>query len=159
MTISHADHDPGVGRRLQIRPASLRLAEDFVREHHRHSAPRSIGRFAVQVRDGERLVGVALAGRPNSRHLDDGLTIEVLRVCTDGTPNACSKLYGAVHRTARAMGYERTITYTLASEPGASVRAVGYRFEADVKPDDGNRPSRPRTPRPAVPRVRWGRTL
>ena len=73
-----------------------------------------------------RLAGVAIVGRPVSRYLDDGKTLEVNRLCTDGTKNACSFLYAAAARAARAMGYQRIITYTLDTEGGASLRAAGW---------------------------------
>ena len=95
-------------------------------QHHRHNLPRVGGKFAVGAADDEgKLVGVAVAGRPIARRLDDGLTLEVLRVCTDGTPNACSFLYARCAKIARLMGYEKVIPYTLAWEGGASLRAVG----------------------------------
>ena len=75
--------------------------------------------------DGQ-LVGVAITGRPVSRYLDDGLTLEVNRLCTDGTRNACSFLYGAAARAAKAMGYQKIITYILDTEDGASLRAAGW---------------------------------
>jgi hypothetical protein len=84
------------------------------------------GKFAVGAADGDgKLVGVAIAVRPICRRLDDGLTLEVLRVCTDGTANACPLLYARCAKIGRLMGYERIITYTLAWESGASLRAVG----------------------------------
>lgn len=61
-----------------------------------------------------------------SRYLDDGYTLEVTRLCTDGTKNACSFLYAAVWRAARAMGYRKAITYILESESGVSLRAAGW---------------------------------
>ena len=76
--------------------------------------------------DGDRLCGVAICGRPVARKLDDDLTVEIRRVCTDGTYNACSILYGACARVAKAMGYKRVITYTLISEPGTSLKASGF---------------------------------
>jgi len=75
------------------------------------------------------LVGVAICGRPVSRRLDDGKTLEVNRLCTDGTANACSILYGAAFRAAIAMGYTKVITYILQSEPGTSLKAAGYTNE------------------------------
>ena len=71
-------------------------------------------------------MGVAITGRPVSRYLDDGLTLEVNRLCTDGTRNACSFLYGAAARAAKAMGYRKIITYILDTEDGASLRAAGW---------------------------------
>lgn len=80
------------------------------------------------------LVGVAVAGRPVARHFDDGLTLEVSRTCTDGTPNANSKLYGAIWRAASALGYRRLITYTQADESGASLRGAGFVRVKDIPP-------------------------
>lgn len=82
--------------------------------------------------NGEALCGVAICGRPVSRRLDDGLTLEILRCCTDGTRNACSKLYGACCRIGFDMGYCRIITYTLAAESGTSLRATGFRFDGEA---------------------------
>lgn len=78
---------------------------------------------------GTICAGVAICGRPVARYLDDGLTLEILRCCTEGTGNACSKLYGACCRIGFFMGYDRIITYTLASETGASLRAAGFTFD------------------------------
>lgn len=111
---------------LEIRPCSLKAANDYVAAHHRHNGKTTGHKWSVAVYDGERLCGVAIAGQPIARKLDDGLTIEIRRVCTDGTPNACSMLYGACCRVAKAMGYKRVVTYTLVSEPGASLRASGF---------------------------------
>ena len=73
-----------------------------------------------------RLAGVAIVGRPVSRYLDDGLTLEVNRLCTDGTKNACSFLYGAAARAAKVLGYHRIVTYILDTESGVSLRASGW---------------------------------
>jgi len=106
---------------------------------------------------------VAIAGRPVSRLLDDGATVEVTRVCTTGEPNACSMLYGALCRAAAALGYSRVVTYMLAEEPGTSVRAAGFAFAARVEPAESwSRPSRKRADaggRPAGAKVRWVRDL
>lgn len=114
---------------LEIRPCHLWQAREFVGRYHRHNMPPVGGKFAVACYDGDALCGVAICGRPVSRMLDDGRTLEVLRCCTDGTHNACSKLYGACCRTGFAMGYDRIITYTLVSEAGASLRAAGFVFD------------------------------
>ncbi len=112
---------------LVLRPVTLREANAFVAQYHRHHGPVVGHKFSIGVADGEKLVGVAIAGRPVSRYLDDGYTLEVTRLCTDGTPNACSKLYNAVWRAAKAMGYRKAITYILESESGASLRAAGWK--------------------------------
>jgi len=112
---------------MTIKPITFRQACDYIVAHHRHHRPTVGSKFSLAVYDGDRLCGVAVAGRPVSRYLDDGLTLEVNRVATDGTRNACSCLYGACVRVARAMGYKRVITYTLQSEPGTSLMASGFR--------------------------------
>lgn len=111
---------------LEIRPIKLRDANRYVEEHHRHNMPATGHKFSIACYDGDRLCGVAIAGRPVARKLDDGRTIEIRRVCTDGTRNACSILYGACSRAAKEMGYKRVITYTLLSEPGTSLKAAGF---------------------------------
>ncbi len=111
---------------LSIRPVTLREAAAFIAEHHRHNKPPRGWKFGVALAADDKLVGVATAGRPVARHYDDGLTLEVNRTCTDGTRNANSKLYGAVWQAAKAMGYQRAITYTQADETGASLRAAGW---------------------------------
>src|SRR5437762_1720536 len=101
-------------------------------------------KFALGTAQGGELVGVALAGRPVCRRHDDGRTLEVLRVATDGTPNACSFLYSRCARIARLMGYTRVITYTLASEGGASLRAVGAAPTGPLESHEWANPNRPR---------------
>lgn len=125
-------------------PLHLREANEFVAKYHRHNLPTVGGKFAVGAAVEGRLVGVAIAGRPVARRLDDGKTLEVLRVCTDGTRNANSFLYGRVKRIALLMGYEKVITYTLAEEPGASLRVVGAEVVGKVEPREWSVPSRPR---------------
>lgn len=112
---------------LKIVPISLRGANAYVRDHHRHHKPTVGHKFSIACADGQEIVGVAIVGRPVSRHLDDYWTLEVNRLCTDGTRNACSMLYAAAWRVARAMGYKRLITYILESEPGTSLKAVGWK--------------------------------
>lgn len=90
---------------LEIVPMTLREANAFVEQNHRHHGATVGHKFSIGLSDGEKIVGVAIVGRPVSRHLDDGWTLEVNRLCTDGTRNACSMLYAAAWRAARAMGY------------------------------------------------------
>lgn len=111
---------------LKLKPCTFRQAQDFVRENHRHNKPPVGHKFSIAVYDGEKLCGVVMVGRPVGRYLDDGETLEVNRCCTDGTRNACTMLYGAAWRAAKALGYRRIITYTLKSENGASLRASGW---------------------------------
>lgn len=138
-------------------PLHLKQANEFVSRHHRHSLPTVGGKFAVGCEVEGKLVGVAIAGRPICRRHDDGRTLEVLRVCTDGTPNACSFLYARVARIARLLGYTRILTYTLEAESGASLKAVGARITGYVEPQEWSVPSRPR-PTQAVyseSKLRW----
>ena len=114
---------------LHIRPCDLKTAQRFVAEHHRHNGAPVGHKFSIACYEGDRLCGVAICGRPVGRYLDDGLTLEINRVCTDGTANACSKLYGAAQRVAKAMGYRRCVTYTLASETSASLKASNWCFD------------------------------
>ena len=111
---------------MQIRPITFKQASEFVNEHHRHHAASQGCKFCIGLYAGDELRGVAIAGRPVARKLDNGLTLEINRVCTLGDKNACSMLYGARCRIARDMGYEKVITYILASEPGTSLLASNF---------------------------------
>lgn len=114
--------------KLTVVPISLAEANAFVSRHHRHHRPVVGHKFSIGVADAEGAIrGVGIVGRPVGRYLDDGWTLEVNRVATDGCPNACSALYGAAWRAAKALGYRRLVTYTLASEPGTSLLAAGWR--------------------------------
>jgi hypothetical protein len=116
--------------RLSIRPITFDQAKEFIVRHHRHHGPTRSWKFGVGITKGDRLVGVIVVGRPVARALDDGLTAEVTRCCTDGTRNACSKLYGTAARICREMGYRKIITYTLESELGKSLEASGWSLTA-----------------------------
>lgn len=144
---------------LRVAPVTLRAANAYVAQHHRHHPPTQGHKFSLSVVDeGGALRGVAIAGRPVARHLDDGLHLEVLRVCTDGAPNACSMLYGAMRRAAVAMGYPRhgVITYTLATESGRSLHAAGWVRDGDVPARSWDRPKRAREDKhPTGAKVRW----
>lgn len=111
---------------LCLIPISLADANAFVAAHHRHHKPVVGHKFSIGCEQDGRLVGVAIVGRPVSRYLDDGLTLEVTRLATTGEKNACSMLYAAAARAAKAIGYRKIITYTLETEDGASVRAAGW---------------------------------
>lgn len=130
---------------LSITPINLNEANAFIVNYHRHHRPVTGAKFAVAVSDQEGQVrGVAIVGRPIARLLDDGWTLEVNRVCTDGTRNACSMLYGAAWRASRAMGYKRLITYTLPEEGGSSLRGAGWKVLGRRGGGNWNVPSRPR---------------
>jgi hypothetical protein len=119
-------------------------ANAFVAEHHRHHRPVIGHLFSLgAVADG-KIVGVAIVGRPVARMRDDGITAEITRLCTDGTRNACSFLYGAAARAAFALGFKRIGTYILASEPGTSLMASGWRLIGQTDGGSWSRESRPR---------------
>lgn len=147
---------------LLLRPISIKAAKQYVHEHHRHERdgrqrPAVGGLWAHSVVDEHGVIrGVAIVGRPVARMLCDGWTAEVTRVATDGTRNACSMLYGAASRTARAMGYRRLLTYTLASESGTSLRAAGWlRDGHTVRAQQWHRRTRPRQAVLVEDRYRW----
>lgn len=112
--------------KLEIRPCNFQTAAEFVHAHHRHRKAPVGHKYSIAIYDGERLCGVCMVGRPVSRYLDDGLTLEINRCCTDGTKNACSMLYGTACRAAKALGYKRIITYTRDDEPGTSLKASNW---------------------------------
>ncbi len=141
---------------LCIIPMTIGEAKSFVGQHHRHRKHVTGALFAVGVAEGETVRGVGIAGRPTARGLQDGWTVEIIRVCTDGARNACSMIYGALRRAAIALGYKRIVTYTLTTENGASLRAAGYRVMADVRGRSWSCRSRPRVDRnPAQAKLRW----
>lgn len=112
---------------MEIRPITFREASEYVNRYHRHHKATAGCKFCLGVYEGEgTLHGVAICGRPVSKALDNGTTLEINRVCTDGTYNACSMLYGGCVRVARAMGYRKVITYILESENGASLKASNF---------------------------------
>lgn len=132
---------------LIIKPLDLKTANAYVCANHRHNDKVTIHRFSIGAYDGEKLVGVAICGNPVARKLDDGETIEVRRLCTDGTRNACSLLYGRCARIAKEMGWRKIITYILESESGISLKASGWELEKDNVgggKNGWNVPSRPR---------------
>jgi hypothetical protein len=117
---------------LELAPCSLEEANAFVARHHRHHHPTPVAKFSIAATDGDKVVGVVIVGLPKARLAMDGWTLEVTRLASDGTRNACSLLYGAARKAAFALGYKRIITYTLAEENGASLLASGFELEADV---------------------------
>lgn len=140
---------------LHLCPLTHKEAKRFIRAYHRHHMPPTGGLFAVGAMDDDgRLVAVAVVGRPVARLNDDGWTVEVTRLCTDGTRNAASFLYAACWRAARAMGWRRMITYILEEEPGTSLRAAGWARVGAAGGGTWNRKGRPRIDKhPTMPKV------
>lgn len=130
---------------LDLRPVTRDEARAYVREYHRHHGWPVGFLWLHGLHDtAGSLAGVAVVGRPVARALDDGLTMEVTRLCTQGAANACSMLYSAARRAAIAKGYRRGLTYVLGSESGASLRAAGWHFLWAVEGRSWDTPSRRR---------------
>jgi hypothetical protein len=142
--------------RIEIVPTTITDAIEFVRQHHRHHKPPVSGLFAVAVAEGENVVGVAIVGRPVARMADNGWTAEVIRVCTLGHKNACSMLYQACWRAAKAIGYKKLITYTLPEEGGASLRGAGWKCLGEAGGGSWSRKERPRVDtHPTQAKFKW----
>ena len=147
-------------KKLEAVPLELSQANEFVSELHRHHDAVYRDKFRIGASLEGKLVGVVQVGRPVSRMLDDGKTVEVVRLCTDGTKDVCSFLYSRAARIAKEMGYEKIITYILESESGTSLIASGWHQEAVTSGGSWSRPSRPRnTTAPTVPKKRFAKIL
>lgn len=126
---------------MNLRPVTLREANDFVENFHRHNGrtARDGGKFAIGVESDGMLIGVAIVGNPLSATFMDGYTAEVLRVCVNDRQDkpqcgSCSMLYQACWRAWRAMGGTRLVTYTLKTESGSSLRGAGWSIVGETKP-------------------------
>lgn len=141
---------------LEVVPMTITSAKEYVRVTHRHHKAPQGALFAIGLSDGDGIVGCVMVGRPVARMLQDGRTCEVIRLATDGTRNACSMLYRAAWRAARAMGYKRLVTYTLPEEGGASLRATGFTLIGAAGGGKWSRPSRERLDdHPTQQKLRW----
>jgi hypothetical protein len=149
-----------MGWKIKIVPITLKAANKFVAQYHRHHKPTVGHKFSIGAAIDDKLIGVAIMGRPVSRNSDDGFTIEVARLCTDGTKNACSMLYQAAARASKEMGFAKIQTYILSSESGTSLKASGWKLEAitaggEWKHTHGKRNNN----YPTEPKQRWVREL
>lgn len=139
-------------------PVELADANAFVRRVHRHLDEVAGHKFSLGAMLGETIVGVVIVGRPIARGRQDGWTLEITRLATDGTRNACSFLYGAACRASFALGYRRVGTYTLAHEPGTSLVAAGFRLVGEVKGRSWDCAARPRVDKaPMEDKLCWER--
>lgn len=131
---------------MEIAPISLKESNRFVDMFHRHNKHCRGCKFCLALYHNKELIGIAIAGRPVARNLDDGFTLEILRVCVKDTApkGANSKLYARCRKIGQSMGYKKIITYTLEKESGDSLRAVSARKDAEVKPGNWNRLNRKR---------------
>lgn len=156
---------------LRIAPIGFPEAAAFVKVHHRHHTPPTGHKFSIAAMDDDVLVGVVIVGRPVARRRDDGLTLEVTRLCVmpglppvvdrrgkEHSPAACSFLYGAALRATYALGYRRLGTYILKSEPGTSLKAAGWLLIGETPGKSWSVPSRPRDDKhPLEPKLLFGR--
>lgn len=145
-------------KRLVAIPMDLEGANEFVLRHHRHHGIVRGHKFSIGAQLDGTLAGVVIVGRPVARGRDDGLTLEVTRLCTDGRPHVPSFLYGHAARAAFALGYRRIGTYIRKDEPGTTLRASGWRLVAEITGRSWDVPSRPRRDKTdLVPRLLFER--
>lgn len=130
--------------KLILVPINFATASEFIKNNHRHHLPPVGWKYGIGASDGEKLIGVITVGRPVARKLDNGMTLEVTRCCTDGSKNACSFLYSAAWRAAKALGYKRLITYILKEESGTSLVASGWKELYHTPGASWSVPTRPR---------------
>lgn len=141
-------------------PIELKQANEFVNNLHRHHKSVHRDKFRIGCEVNGRIVGVVQLARPVARALDNGKIIEIVRLCSDGTPNVCSFLCAKAARIAKEMGYEKIITYILDSESGSSLKACGWSKETDTIGHSWNCKSRPRnTTAPTCNKQRWYKIL
>lgn len=145
---------------MEIRPITFKTACEYVDRYHRHHKPTVGCKFCIGVFDIDGTMhGCSICGRPVSRYYDDGFTLEINRVCTDGTYNACSMLYGASCRVAKAMGYKKIITYILKSENGASLKASNFICEGEAGGTHWTGARNKNQSIPAEMKIRWAKYL
>lgn len=144
---------------LHVEPLSLTQANDLVARWHRHHKPVRGHRFSIGVFSEDGVPhGAATVGRPVSGGTEQMRVAEVTRLVTDGTRNACSMLYAACARAARAMGFRWIQTYTLQTEPGISLRASGWTHDGlsyAIGWNNGNRPRDMAVPDEGRQKQRW----
>lgn len=145
---------------LRVIHVEIDEANVFVDAFHRHHKPVLSHRFSIGAELDGMTVGVAIVGRPVARLTDQYRIVEVARLCTDGTKNACSFLYSACARAARELGYWKIQTFILASEPGTSLEAAGWELEAVTEGGRWGRPSRGRDrDHPEEPKLKYSKIL
>jgi hypothetical protein len=141
---------------MVIYPCRLDDANLFIIQYHRHHGTVQGCKFCLSISDDEKVRGVVVVGRPVARMLDDGLTLEVTRCCTDGVKNGCSMLYSAAWRATRALGYKKLVTYTLNDESGVSLSAAGWKKIGECGGGSWGRKDRPRIDKhPLQKKIKW----
>lgn len=144
---------------MRLTACTVKYALGRVKAWHRHLPDLQGGLFAVAVEHDGQCVGVGIAGNP-ARVWQEEAKIVISRCATTGFENACSMIYGALARAAKALGYREIWTYTLPDEPGTSLRAAGFQDMGLSAGGQWSRPSRARksASRPE-PKRRWMRKL
>ncbi|GIG63627.1 hypothetical protein Lfu02_79990 [Longispora fulva] len=152
--MSHA-HEAAIP--LHVVPLDLAAANRMVATLHRHHPKVASHRYSIGVIDDQGVIrGAAILSRPAARMTDWHTVVEVSRLVTDGTPNACSMLYGAAARAAKALGFRRVQTFILDTEPGTTLRAAGWVLDGVSPGGSWASPSRPaRDLHPTGPKQRW----
>jgi hypothetical protein len=146
--------------KMRIVPITLKAANQFVSQYHRHHKPSVGHKFSIGLNEADLLIGVAIMGRPVARGSDNGFTIEVSRLCTNGQKNACSMLYQAAARASKELGYKKIQTYTLQTESGISLKGAGWKMEAITAGGKWNHTHGDRNnTHPTEPKQRWVRDL
>ena len=148
---------------MRARPLTLKQANELVASLHRHHKPVQGHRFSIGCEHEGIMVGAVIIGRPVSREIDPYNVAEATRLVTDGTPHSCSFLYGAAARAAKAIGFDKIQTYILEDEPGTSLKAAGWIFEAMTTGGDWNHSAqysgKRRIDQPMVKKQRWSKQL
>jgi hypothetical protein len=151
-----------MAKHLRCIPLTLKDANKFVNQYHRHSKNCRGHRFSIGAIYKDELVGVAIIGRPIARKLDQKLIAEVLRNCVKPTApkGTCSFLYSKAIQVWQVLGGKKVITYTLETEPGSSLKAVNFNAAAKTGFFKGgwqNRDNRREyTP---IRKIRWEKSL
>lgn len=145
---------------LRVCQVELSAANSFVAALHRHHKPVVGHRFSIGAAKGGVLIGVCIVGRPIARMTDPQKVLEVTRLCTDGTRNACSFLYAAAARAGQVLGYERIQTFVLEHEPATTLRAAGWAHDHVTNTSEQwhSRDGR-RTGQPYERKQRWSKPL
>lgn len=157
----------------RIAPCSIKAALKKVEECHRHLPDLQGGLFAAQVigPSGE-CAGVAVFGNPSRVWQNTGRGVITRCAAQEDLPKvkdsdgeehsapACTMLYGALCRAAKALGYREAWTYTLPHESGKTLKAAGFIDMGWTDGGEHDRQSRRRKPavNPA-PKRRWLRQL
>lgn len=146
---------------MKIVQMELSELNELVERLHRHHKPVQGHRFSIGVEHDGKIVGGASVGRPVARMTDPKKVVEVTRLVTDGTKNACSFLYATAARIARELGYEKIQTFILEEELGTSLLASGWTKECITTGGSWTRESKPdrRQDQPMGPKLKWVKKL